>query len=246
MPDTIDLGSALVGTVTATKPLTIVNAGDIALMIATVALTGGGAPDFRVDKDGNFMLMPGDSTTVNVSFAPADAGPASAHIEVTATGLPPQSITVTGTGFTDKVALTGPGGSAVLDFGTLAVGTASSPLAVTVHNASPMAITLGAIVSSDPAFTVDTSMTKNDLEMGADTTFNVTYTAPAAGPSHATISVGLKGASAPLAQIGAVGSGASTSGCAVARGGPDTRPTPLGALGALGLLALALRRRGRR
>ena len=135
-PSSLTFGSQLVGTLSQSQPVTLTNTGSETLTFSAVASTSG---DFYQSNNCPHSLLPQASCTLSVIFTPTVAGTRSGSVNVSdnATGSPqklPLTGTATGTG---KIILTLSPSS--LDFGSVAVGTTSSPQTVTVTNIGSVA-----------------------------------------------------------------------------------------------------------
>lgn len=93
----IDFGSVAVGTLSPQILVTLSNIGAGTIQ-PQIALQGDNANDFSLISNCSTALFTQTSCTVYVTFAPTAKGPRSAVLNVTASGLPPQSIPLTGTG----------------------------------------------------------------------------------------------------------------------------------------------------
>jgi uncharacterized repeat protein (TIGR01451 family) len=131
-PGSLQFGSVLVGTTSAPQTVTVANAGDSPLTVASASTSG----PFAVSNDacsGAGPIGPGGTCQIAVVFAPTATGPASG------------TLTVSSDGGTAKVALSG-SGSPLADL-NVSIGASPSPVkrktnltyAVTVQNAGPSA-----------------------------------------------------------------------------------------------------------
>ena len=176
-PLMIDFGVTTIGSPTDVVPITITNTGDQALPIANISLGGAGAAQFRLDSNpAPIMLDPGSSTMATARFSPTQAGTITATLSVVPGDQGVGSAVVMLRGI--AVALNGAVGimPSTLDFGVVNVGQSSDPQIVQLKNTTPAMITLTPIVSSNPAFVLDTSMTTLTLAAGGQTSFTVVFT----------------------------------------------------------------------
>jgi MYXO-CTERM domain-containing protein len=129
----------------------------------------------------------------------------------------------------------------------------SGSAAITVKNNGTVPIALGAILTTEPIYTVDKSGSAPMIPAGGTTTFSVTYAPTTAGPSTAQVTVTLAGESKALQTvtvtgIGVIpaseggGGGGSSPGCSVA-GGASRAPWAMAWLLLLALPATLVRRR---
>ena len=77
----IDFGSLVIGT-SNRLTFTVTNSGTAALLLGDILVEGSHADEFSVEAPGLTTLPPGGSTTFNVSFLPAAAGPRSAALHL--------------------------------------------------------------------------------------------------------------------------------------------------------------------
>ncbi len=244
-PQEVDFGNVPVGNM-ATKPVTITNTGDASIDVNSITIAGPNGNAFSVDNHGPLTIGVGQSATVNVTFAPLIGGMASGSLTTTPSQLPPVVIQLKGTGVAPMVTVS----PLTLDFGMVTAGSPSDPKLVTVKNTGSQPITIDKILSSDPQFTVDQTMTKLTLKPNEYTTFAVVFTPADAVGAHANITIALANSSKPIAQVSASGLGIPApernmpGGCSCSLA--SARP-PLGAaaLFALVLLPLAILRRRR-
>jgi hypothetical protein len=95
-------GNRNVGTTSNPWPFTLSNAGNAALTISGIAITGGNPGDFGQTNNCGSSVAPGGSCTINVTFAPTSTGPRAATLTVTDNSNnvvgSQQSMSLTGTG----------------------------------------------------------------------------------------------------------------------------------------------------
>ena len=100
-PDPVEVGVVLLGqnSVVAVQLTHLGNVADPDVDISSVVLSGVDASEFSHDFIGPVTLSGGNSTTVNVTFAPSSVGAKTASLDVTHTGNnSPLTVGVTGTG----------------------------------------------------------------------------------------------------------------------------------------------------
>jgi probable HAF family extracellular repeat protein len=125
-PNTIEFGSAEVGSPSKPQILNITNVGSVPLTIQSGTLAGAHPADFLADRDlANAILQPNDTETLHLTFTPRAIGGRSASLVITprAPGSP-TSVSLTGTG-TEPALRT----YTITDLGTLG-GKASFALSV--------------------------------------------------------------------------------------------------------------------
>jgi uncharacterized repeat protein (TIGR01451 family) len=149
-PSSVSFGDQLVGSTSTAQTVTISNtasSGSQSLAVGQLSLGGTNAADFSLGSDtcSNKSIAPGSSCTVDVAFAPAQAGARSASLSVPGNAASsPDSVALSGNGTTApladvKVSMSGPSSA---KRGT------QIAFVITVSNAGPSAA--HNVVLSDP------------------------------------------------------------------------------------------------
>lgn len=188
MPASVAFGSRRVGSVVTPIDLTITNTSGEVITLVDGVLMGTGATAFNVASTAG-MLAPGGSVTVPVSFTPTPAGTYDAQLTIGSTDatIPMLQVMLSGVAFSTRLSAS----PTSLDFGMVAVGSASSAQTITITNmSSTLPVTLTAPQVSDPAFALGTFDTATPLAPGATRTLDVTFTGAAAQTYSGTISFG--------------------------------------------------------
>lgn len=146
----LDFGGQLLATVSTPQSVTLTNSGTAALTVSGFGVSGDAA-DFVITAAAVYpaTLAPGQSFDVQIAFAPTAAGSRSALLTF-ADDAPngPHTIALTGTGVVAVLDLS----ATDLSFGAQPVGTASTPLTVTLTNSGSGPLTVaGLSVSGDAA-----------------------------------------------------------------------------------------------
>ncbi len=234
----IDLGSVSVGSSSMPSAVKIMNTGMGPITVAGVTFGGPDAAAFSVDMHAPLTIAEGGTTTVNVTFTPTKAGAAMATLTIAVQEVPNMTAMIDFTA--TAVPLTVGVNPLMLDFGSIAVGTTSMAIPVSVTNSGATPIQITGVTSSDPTFVIDMSATKQLLPGPATTTFTVTFTPTDAGMKTGTVMVAVQGVAKPI--LVALSGNAVTpmmratppGGCSAAP--LDARPAPA----ALALVTLAL------
>lgn len=191
-PENVEFGSVVVGAAEV-RAITVQNTGAADLVVSSISTSG---PPFSASASGCATLAPGESCTVNVSFAPGAAGNVTGTLTMlhSAAGSP-STVTLGGWG-AQGVASIEP---ASLDFGAVRLGTFTAPLSARVANRGDAALTLGTIASSSSAFEVVGGDCGTGLQLapGASCTLRVRYRAPSVGSPTATLTLQHNGAASP-------------------------------------------------
>ncbi|GAA2648169.1 choice-of-anchor D domain-containing protein [Paractinoplanes durhamensis] len=211
-PSALGFGTVATGTTSAAQTVTVTNSGSAAAPVAGIATTG----DFAQTNTCGTSLAAGASCTVSVRFAPTVAGSRTGTLTVTASGIT-TTIALSGTGMgsttTPAPALTANPSS--LTFGTQALNTTSTGQAVTVTNSGTAAATSpAAAVTGDYA---QSNTCGTSLAAGASCTVTVTFRPTASGTRSGTLTVTGGGVSTATALTG---TGAGTTSTNLAAGKP--------------------------
>ncbi|MFN8512851.1 MAG: choice-of-anchor D domain-containing protein [Chloroflexia bacterium] len=192
-PSALDFGSIPVNT-SATKTLTVTNTGTAPLIFnasgpAGVVLTGSAYYTITGDGCSGLTILPGESCTVGVTFAPLTQGPATATLTFnTNAPVTPPTVNVTGIG-TSAVFTFDP---AALNFGPVQVNTtATLTTLVTNHTGGPASITGISGLGGTPFTVVGNSCLNLLLPDGASCAITVTFTPTAVQYYAASLTLNL-------------------------------------------------------
>jgi hypothetical protein len=125
-----------VGTLSTPSELTVSSVGDADLEIEGLSINGQDASEFRIKNDNcsHQVLIPGETSTVDVLFSPASDGAKNANLTIpsNAPGIPTVDVPLTGTGRTapvwiDSVEIENAQGLPCATFGK------EDPLFITIH-----------------------------------------------------------------------------------------------------------------
>jgi hypothetical protein len=179
----------LVGTQSKAQIVTLTNVGNATLTISKIAPSA----NFTETNTCGTSVAVNGSCTITITFKPTVPNAITGSVTITdnAAGSP-QSISLSGTG---TVVTLSP---ATANFGSVAVGTTSSPKVVTLRNSSksPLAITI-AITGNNPGDFPQTNNCGSSVPAGATCTFNVTFQPAAKGLASASLSVTDAGGGSP-------------------------------------------------
>jgi len=139
-PTSLAFSAQALGTTSPAKTVTLKNTGTATLTMTAVAITGTDAGDFAQTHTCGTSLAPGASCQISVKFKPTVSGTRTAALSITnnAAGSP-QHVPLSGVGTTAKLSLSS------LNFGTLAIGTASPAKTITLTNVGTTTLTIIAI-----------------------------------------------------------------------------------------------------
>lgn len=182
-PTSLSFGNQVIGTASAAKNVTLTNGKKTAITISGIATN---LADYTETNNCPATLSAGSNCTIAVSFDPA------------ATGTRRGTLTVTDSGGTQKVNLTGNGILAAvatptsLSFGNEVIGKKSGSKIVTVKNNQSMSLTLTSITTDLADYSVATNacpISPATLAAGATCKFSVVFTPTALGPRNSTLTI---------------------------------------------------------
>ncbi|MBI3670423.1 MAG: choice-of-anchor D domain-containing protein [Acidobacteria bacterium] len=196
LPSPVAFGNQKVGSASRPQIVTLANSGNATLNISSIGVTGANAADFALSPTGSrpcslgaSTLAPGSSCTFNVTFTPAAAGARAGNVRVTSNAASsPDNDPLSGTGLTPAgVSLS----TTSLAFGNQRVGTASSPLGVTLTNngGTQLNISSLALGGANPADFAKSDTCGASVAAGASCTIRVTFSPTAAGARSAGVTI---------------------------------------------------------
>src|SRR5207245_702397 len=161
-------------------------AGNAALSITSIAVTGANSGDFAQTNNCGALVAAADRNSAfsgSVTFTPAASGARSGAVTITdnASGSP-QTANLTGTGVASAVSLA----PASVAFGSQQVGSTSAAQAVTLTNTgnAALAITSIAVTGANGGDFAQTNNCGTLVAAAASCTINVTFT-PTTSRAHA-------------------------------------------------------------
>ena len=182
--------ATLLGSSSAPLSVTLTNSGTIALTISALTVSG----DFGQTNTCGGSVNPGTNCLITVTFIPTAINTRTGTVTITDNAAnSPQTISLAGIG--TEVQLS----ASSLSFGTVSLGTSSSPQTVTVTNIGSTSfgiksITLG---GRNPGDYSETSSCGSSLAAGAACTVNVTFTPQVKGSLPANVSIRDAGGGSP-------------------------------------------------
>jgi hypothetical protein len=185
-PKSLTFANQLVGTSSATQPITITNGGTAATTIG-VAVSG----DFTQANTcpvSPATLATGANCTVNVSFKPTATGMRNGAITVThKLAGSPLRVALSGTGVAPVVTL---GGNSI-GFGNQSVGTTSSVQMVSLTNTGTAALTITSIsiTGTNAGDFAQTNTCGGSVAAGANCSIGVTFKPTATGNRAASVTI---------------------------------------------------------
>jgi hypothetical protein len=193
-PTSLTFATQLVGTPSASQPVTLTNTGNGTLSITSITITGANPTDFSETNTCGSSVAAGASCTINVTFKPTAKGSRTASVSIAdnAAGSP-QTVSLKGTGTVVKVS------PASLNFGSVKVGTSSPPQKVSVTNTgtTSLSITNIGISGANAGDYSETTTCGTSLGAGASCSISVTFTPRAKGSRVAQLSITDNGGGSP-------------------------------------------------
>jgi hypothetical protein len=189
-PTSLAFGNQSVGATSAAQSLTLSNAGNAALSITSLALTGTNASDFAQTNTCGSSVAASANCTISVTFTPAASGSRTASVSITdnASGSP-QTVSLSGTG-TGTAALVSLSPTS-LAFGNQSVGATSAAQTLTLRNAgnAALSITSLALTGSNASDFDQSNTCGSSLAAGANCTIAVMFTPSVTGSEAASLSI---------------------------------------------------------
>ena len=202
-PAGLSFGNQLVGTVSASQPVTVTNTGPAALSFTSLAISSGWT------QSNNCLpsVAANASCTINVSFSPTAGGLQSGALTLTDNAInSPQTVSLSGTGLAPVVSLS----ATSLNFAGQSVSTTSASQPVTLTNTGT-----GTLISLTITSSGDFAQTNNCAGSVAPTAscmINVTFTPTAIGSRTGTLTLTDSASDSPqMINLSGTGLGATAS-----------------------------------
>ncbi len=188
LPTSLKFADQFVGGAGTAQSVTVTNTGPLALPISSITRSGANRGQFSETNNCVPSIGIGATCTINVVFKPTVDGSKTATLNVNAgDGAGTQTVVLTGTGIPGPYLVS----PTALMFGTQAVGTSSTALAITVTNNGTAALPIKSVTHSG-ASASQFSETNNCLPsvgIGATCTINVVFAPTGKGSKTATLDV---------------------------------------------------------
>lgn len=209
-PSSITFSSTVVGQPSAPQFVTLSNNGDLSLNSISARASAG----FQASSNCGGSLGPHASCIISVVFAPASSGTQSGTL-VVSDAIRNQSVSLSGIGLQPPAISVTPTN---LAFPVQAIGTASTPLTVTIGNSggAPMA-DVGFQITGQSAgsYSFGASTCGATLPSGGSCTVRVSFTPVTAGQLIATLTISASTLGVAPAQVPLTGIGQSASGITI-------------------------------
>jgi cytochrome c553 len=184
----LSFASQALASTSATQTVTVSNAGQAALVLASVSLSGANGGDFALSGTcaANASIAAGASCALTVRFTPTALGGRAASVSI-ASNASPVTISLSGTGVaTPAPAVTLAPGS--LDFGLSTVGAAPIARTVSLTNGGTAALSLSAVNVTGNGFGGSHNC-GTSVASGASCTLTLTFSPPSAAATTGQVSV---------------------------------------------------------
>jgi hypothetical protein len=190
----------LKGQASKAQTVTIVNAGGSSISLLTFAVT----PQFVIAQNQcKSALTPGSKCTLGIFFEPAATGPIAGGLTISSPSVPvPANVALSGTGGVPAAIELHP---AVINFPTIGVGHASSPIAVTITNPGTVASVTGLALKIGAGFRLVENRCASVLKANSSCTTGIEFVPAKAGTLQSTLQVSstrVKGSSVTLMGTG--------------------------------------------
>jgi hypothetical protein len=206
-PTAVGFGTVATGGASAAQAVTVTNSGSSSAPVSSVAISG----DFTQTNNCGSSIAAGASCTVNVTFRPSASGSRTGTLTVTASGIT-NSVPLSGTGVAPGPILNASPSS--LSFAGTIVGSSAATQTVTVTNSGTSSATVSGVTASG-----DFSQTNNcaTLAVGASCTVTVRFTPTTSGSRTGAVTITSNANNSPTT-VALSGSGiGSTSNIAAGR-----------------------------
>ncbi|WP_344611768.1 choice-of-anchor D domain-containing protein [Dactylosporangium salmoneum] len=179
-PNALGFGSVVTGSTSAAQSVTVTNSGTASAPVGTISISG----DFAQTNTCGSSIAAGASCTVSVTFKPTAAGARSGTLTITASGIT-NSVPLSGTGVAPGPIVNANPGS--LSFGGTVVGASAATQAVTLTNSGTTAATVSSIAASGDFSQTNTC--GSSIAVGASCTVTVKFTPTASGSRSGSLTV---------------------------------------------------------
>jgi hypothetical protein len=191
----LNLPTALIGTTSPAKKITVTNTGTGTLPINKIYVGGLDPGEFAETDTCDSSLAAGASCTVSVTFTPTEKNKRQAGLGISTTDpASPDAVALIGTGTVVSLSMS------KLSFGDQAVGTTSPPQTVTLKNVDPydrLNFSGINIIGTKAGDFSETNTCGTSIAGGASCTITVTFTPTAQGTRKAAVRISDDGGGSP-------------------------------------------------
>jgi hypothetical protein len=184
-PGSLNLGSQPINTTGTTQSITLTNSGQAPLNISNIALSGANASVFSQSSTCGTSVAVGASCTLSVTFTPTAVGTFTANLVLTDNAPDsPQTVSLTGMGVAQAPAISFKPASVA--FGSVSLGTSSSPNVVQVQNLGTAVLNLGGIAITGSGY-AQSNTCGAQLAPNASCSVSVVFTPATATASNGSL-----------------------------------------------------------
>jgi hypothetical protein len=203
-PTSLSFSGQVVGTTSASQPVTLTNNESTALSITGVVFSGTNATDFSETDNCVGSVAAGTSCTIHVTFTPAALGSRAGSLTIAnnlsgnPVPIPPLSLAGTGVTATQIISLS----TSSLTFTNQLVGSSSPAQGITLTGTGNSTLTISGLVFSgtNASEFAETDNCVGKVPAGASCTINVTFSPTATGTRTGTLSITDNATSPPSPQ----------------------------------------------
>ncbi|GAA3192420.1 choice-of-anchor D domain-containing protein [Dactylosporangium siamense] len=199
-PSALGFGSVATGGTSAAQAVTVTNSGTASAPVGTIAVSG----DFAQTNTCGSSLAAGASCSVSVTFSPTAAGTRTGNLSVTASGLT-NTVPLSGTGVAPGPVINA--NPTTLSFAGTVVGASAPTQTVTLTNSGTTSATVSGVTTSGDYSQTNTC---GSLAVGASCTVTVKFTPTTSGARTGTLTVASNANNSP-ATVALSGSGIGTN-----------------------------------
>ncbi|MEV0406184.1 choice-of-anchor D domain-containing protein [Actinoallomurus sp. NPDC050550] len=198
-PTSVGFGSVATGSSSTAQKVTVTNSGTAAAPVGSISTSG----DFSQTNDCGSSIAAGSSCTVSVTFTPTATGSRTGNLTITASGVT-NTVPLSGTGVAPGPILSPD--PAALSFAGTIVGSSAPTQAVTVTNTGTTSATISGVAASGDFGQTDNCST---LAVGASCTVTVKFTPSASGTRTGNVTITSNANDSPTT-VALTGSGIGT------------------------------------
>jgi hypothetical protein len=192
-PGSLSFGQVLVKTASTPQNVTVTNTGQGTLTFtggnaAGIKITGADVSSYSQTNNCGTSLAAGASCTITVTFTPQTTGSLTGDVTLTDNATSKtQTVSLSGTGAYPTVKLT----PSTLAFGSIAVGSSSSPMTSTLTNNGQVSLTITkvALSGANPGEYTETNTCIGTFAPNATCTITATFSPTKSGAQNASITI---------------------------------------------------------
>ena len=196
-PGRLTFSTQATGTTSAPLTVTVQSTGSFPLHVNNALITGGNEGEFSIASDtcSNNAVPSGESCTVSAVFAPSSPGTKYSELEIHSDSpSAPDLIYLSGRAASAGIATPSP---TAVDFGNQPVKTMSTPRQVLVTNTGTGPLSVNGVSAAGDFSIASTTCGSAVLALGAQCSFNVSFSPSGPGPVAGTLTISSDSLSSP-------------------------------------------------